>query len=76
MTPEQKQAYDWAKNQNYTSVAAQYAKVLAGLVDELQDELEDAKCCANIARNDYKSVRERNRELQAENEQLRKESES
>lgn len=43
MTPEQKQAYDWAKNQNYTSVAAQYAKVLAGLADELQDELTRVK---------------------------------
>lgn len=40
MTPEQKQAYKWAKNQNYTSVAAQYAKVLAGLVDELQVEID------------------------------------
>ena len=40
MTPEQRQAYEWAKNQNYTSVAAQYAKTLVGLVDELQAEIE------------------------------------
>lgn len=33
MTPEQRQAYEWAKNQNYTSVAARYAKVLTDLVD-------------------------------------------
>lgn len=32
---EQRQAYEWAKNQNYQSVAARYAKILAGLVDEI-----------------------------------------
>lgn len=36
MTRDQKKAYEWAKNQNYPSVAARYAKELAGLVDELQ----------------------------------------
>ena len=35
MTQEQRQAYEWAKNQNYQSVAARYAKILVGLVDEL-----------------------------------------
>ena len=35
MNQEQRQAYEWAKNQNYQSVAARYAKVLAGLVDEM-----------------------------------------
>ena len=35
MTSDQKKAYEWAKNQNYPSVAARYAKELAGLVDEL-----------------------------------------
>lgn len=34
MNAEQQRAYEWAKNQNYTSVAAQYAKTLAGVVDE------------------------------------------
>lgn len=34
MNAEQQRAYEWAKNQNYTSVAARYAKLLAGLVDE------------------------------------------
>ena len=38
MTSDQKKAYEWAKNQNYPSVAARYAKELAGLVDELQAE--------------------------------------
>ncbi len=38
MTEDQKQAYNWAKNQNFRSVAAQYAKILAELVDELQAE--------------------------------------
>lgn len=36
MTSDQKKAYEWAKNQNYPSVASRYAKELAGLVDELQ----------------------------------------
>ena len=35
MNQEQRQAYEWAKNQNYQSVAARYAKILAGLVDEM-----------------------------------------
>lgn len=35
MNQEQMQAYEWAKNQNYQSVAARYAKILAGLVDEM-----------------------------------------
>ena len=35
MNQEQRQAYEWAKSQNYQSVAARYAKVLAGLVDEM-----------------------------------------
>ena len=55
MTVEQKQAYEWAKNQNYTSVAARYAKVLADMVDELSTRNEsgpaqrfecDAEHCA------------------------------
>lgn len=37
---EQKTAYEWAKNQNYTSVAARYAKVLAEVVDEKDAENE------------------------------------
>lgn len=36
MTSDQKKAYEWAKNQNYPSVAARYAKELAWLVDGLQ----------------------------------------
>ena len=35
MNQEQRQAYEWAKNQDYQSVAARYAKSLAGLVDEI-----------------------------------------
>lgn len=38
MTGDQKKAYEWAKNQNYYSMAARYAKELARLVDELQAE--------------------------------------
>ena len=35
MNQEQRQAYEWAKNQDYQSVATRYAKILAGLVDEI-----------------------------------------
>ena len=38
MTAEQKQAYEWAKNQSYQSVAARYAKELCGVIDALQSE--------------------------------------
>lgn len=34
MPAEQKKAYEWAKNQNYSSVAAQYAKVLADYITD------------------------------------------
>ena len=42
MNAEQKQAYEWAKSQNYQSVAARYAKELATLVDSLQAQLTEA----------------------------------
>lgn len=35
MNVEQKQAYEWAKNQNYPSVAARYAKILACVIDKM-----------------------------------------
>jgi len=38
MTNEVEQAYQWAKNQNYPSVAARYAKVLADEIDRLNKE--------------------------------------
>ena len=38
MTAEQKQAYEWAKNQNYQSVAARYAKELCRVIEALQAE--------------------------------------
>lgn len=34
MNAEQQKAYEWAKNQNYQSVAAQYARLLAGALEE------------------------------------------
>lgn len=43
MTPEQQRAYNWAKNQKYTSVAAEYARILAGVVDALQARLASFK---------------------------------
>ena len=41
MTDNQRRAYEWAKNQNYPSVAARYAKELAELVDELQGAIHN-----------------------------------
>ena len=38
MTAEQIQAYEWAKNQNYQSVAARYAKELCRVIAALQSE--------------------------------------
>ena len=35
MNVEQTQAYEWAKNQNYQSIAARYAKILADVIDDL-----------------------------------------
>lgn len=44
MTDKQKTAYDWAKNHpDYRSIAAGHARELAGLVDELMDELTKTK---------------------------------
>ena len=37
------EAYNWAINQNYPSVAAQYAKTLAQAVDELSAEVEQGQ---------------------------------
>lgn len=39
MNAEQQQAYDWAKSHDYSSVAAQYARVLATVVDSLRADL-------------------------------------
>ena len=41
MTDKQRIAYEWAKNQNYPSVAARYAKEIASLVDELQGAIHN-----------------------------------
>lgn len=38
MNAEQKAAYEWAKNQNYPSVAARNAKLLAEVIDNLTAE--------------------------------------
>lgn len=43
MNDEQQQAYDWAKNQNYQSVAARYARTLTTAVDDLQSRLADSQ---------------------------------
>ena len=44
MNQEQRQAYEWAKNQDYQSVAARYAKILSGLVDEIVTPNEPLTC--------------------------------
>lgn len=40
MNDRQREAYEWAKRQSVPSVAARYAKELAGLVDELLEDRE------------------------------------
>ena len=42
MNEEEKLAYEWAKNQKYQSVAAQYAKILSDYIDHTRDLLEQA----------------------------------
>ena len=42
MNEEEKLAYEWAKKQNYQSVAAQYAKILTGYIDHVNILLEQA----------------------------------
>jgi len=37
MTEEQKQAYDWALHQQYNSVAARYARILALYIKENEE---------------------------------------
>lgn len=43
MNDEQQQAYDWAKNQNYQSVAARYARTLTTAADDLQSRLAESQ---------------------------------
>lgn len=42
MNKEEKLAYEWAKNQNYQSVAARYAKILVAYIDHSKNLLEQA----------------------------------
>lgn len=42
MNEDEKIAYEWAKNQNYQSVAAQYANILVGYIDYANSLLEQA----------------------------------
>lgn len=39
---EEKLAYEWAKKQNYQSVAAQYARILVTYIDYVNNLLEQA----------------------------------
>ena len=54
MTDEQKAAYDWAKRQKYGSVAATYARELAGVIDELQSQLAESQRRERAAVEDLK----------------------
>ena len=56
MTDQQNKAYDWAKNQNYGSVAATYAKELAVVIDDLQRQLDKANRRAEAAVRDLHMV--------------------
>ena len=42
MNEEEKIAFEWAKNQNYQSVAARHAKILADYIDHVNSLLESA----------------------------------
>lgn len=42
MNEEEKQAYEWAKNQNYQSVAAKYARILIDYIDHANGLLEQS----------------------------------
>ncbi|MCR1842774.1 hypothetical protein [Murimonas intestini] len=42
MNEEEKQAYEWSKNQNYQSVAAKSAKILSDYIDHANSLLEQA----------------------------------
>jgi len=52
VNPEQKVAYEWAKSQNYQSVAARYAKTLADLIDSLTAQLSESQRRERDARNE------------------------
>lgn len=42
MNKEEKIAFEWAKKQNYQSVAARYARILADYIDHVNGLLESA----------------------------------
>lgn len=46
MTPDVKQALKWALNQDYRSVAAQYAKVLAEELEKMQEHQHNDSCAS------------------------------
>jgi uncharacterized paraquat-inducible protein A len=46
MNAEQQVAFEWAKNQNFQSAAARYAKTLADLIDALQAQLAEYEALA------------------------------
>lgn len=58
MTVAQNEAYKWAIDQNYPSVAARYAKILAEAIEQLQadyDEINDfehSQCAKLLAERD------------------------
>jgi hypothetical protein len=48
MNDEQRHAYEWAKKQNFQSVAAQYAKLLSEAIDALQTENQQLRANSMI----------------------------
>lgn len=43
MTQEEKQAYEWALNQEFNSVAARYARVLAKYIESMEAAQQSMK---------------------------------
>ncbi len=61
MNTEQEQAYKWAKNQTYQSVAARYAKLLTEAIDELEELLSAAIAGQETLQGELGEARRRER---------------
>lgn len=49
MLKEEKEAYEWAKNQQYQSVAARYARILANYTDKLEAQVKQLQIMVETA---------------------------
>ncbi len=56
MNEQQRRAYDWAKKQQFHSVAADNARELAGLVDKLMEENKTMRAAKDEQRKLYREL--------------------